>query len=66
MLLLLNYIFRGLGVVCFLLTCYLWYFTSNLHFFLIAKKMTIIFFGLSLLLWLIGIFAPRFNRNNEE
>jgi hypothetical protein len=66
MLQLLNYIFRGLGVVCFLLTCYLWYFTSNLPFFLIAKRLTIIFFGLSLLLWLIGIFAPRFSSNDEE
>jgi len=66
MLQLLNYIFRGLGVICFLLTCYLWFYTSDLHFFVIAKRLTILFFALSLLLWFISLLMSRFQKDEEE
>jgi len=66
MLQLLNYIFRGLGVICFLLTCYLWFYTSNFQFFLIAKRFTIIFFSLSLLLWITSIVLSRIQKEEEE
>ncbi|MBX9784273.1 MAG: hypothetical protein K2X48_13365 [Chitinophagaceae bacterium] len=66
MLQLLNYLFRGLGVICFLITCYLYYFTDKLQWFIITKQLTIIFFCVSILLWIAGIAASRLRNDGKE
>ncbi|MFY7840140.1 MAG: hypothetical protein ACOVP7_07680 [Lacibacter sp.] len=53
---------RAIGILSFLAMCYTWFFTSDLQSFLLAKQLTITFFSVSILLWLVTlIFAFRKN-----
>ncbi|MEJ8817382.1 hypothetical protein [Lacibacter sp. H407] len=53
---------RAIGFLAFLIMCYAWFMTSDLQLFLKAKQVTIVFFSLSIVLWLISIVAARRNR----
>ncbi|MFN4286182.1 MAG: hypothetical protein ACK4E8_09495 [Lacibacter sp.] len=50
---------RLLGILAFIATCYFWFGTANLHAFLICKRLTILFFSTSLLLWLLQLLLQR-------
>lgn len=57
-----GHISRAFGIVSFLVMCYAWFFTSNLQLFQTAKQLTILFFCISLLLWIISIVDARRNK----
>ena len=50
---------RLLGILSFIATCYYWFGTGNLNAFLICKRLTILFFSTSLLLWLLQLILER-------
>lgn len=50
---------RLLGILSFIATCYYWFGSSNLHAFIICKRLTILFFSTSLLLWLLQLILVR-------
>jgi len=53
---------RVLGIVSFLIMCYAWFYTSDLQLFRMAKEGTILFFSISLVLWVITIVVARRNK----
>jgi hypothetical protein len=53
---------RVLGIVSFLLMSYAWFYTSDLQLFRMAKEGTILFFSISIVLWLVSIVIARKNR----
>lgn len=50
---------RLLGILAFIATAYFWFGTGNLQAFLICKRLTILFFSTSLLLWLLQLLLER-------
>ncbi|MBY0477950.1 MAG: hypothetical protein K2Q24_09920 [Chitinophagaceae bacterium] len=52
---------RALGIISFIIMCYAWFLTSNLQLFDVAKQFTILFFSLSILLWIISLVLAKRN-----
>lgn len=53
---------RILGIISFLIMCYAWFFSSKLQLFLLFKQVTILFFSISILLWIITIVVAKRNK----